>query len=101
MIKLSEADKLYISKLRARVVKHFPNCYLSHSDLGYTIMDANDDDILSEYFLPMGKTPVEAWELAVLTAKTTQNFNRSHPERLSLELDEDKTSRISNKRMNK
>jgi len=98
MYKLTEYEKEYISKIRPKVEKLYPGCYLEYTDEGYTIMDSGDSDILAEYILPVGKTPIQAWELAALTAKTTQNFNRSHPERLSLEIDEDKLSRMSRRR---
>lgn len=98
MYKISEEDKKIIAKIRTKVEKQYPGCCLSYSEEGYTIEDSEGTDILSEYFLPLGKTPIEAWQLAALTAKTTQNFNRTHPERLSLEMDEEKLNRIARKR---
>ena len=40
--------------------------------------------IAEEYLLPVAKTKSEAWLYARMALKTTQNFNRTHPERLSL-----------------
>ena len=93
MYKYTTEELTTIRKLQQRVRKFYPEANLEKTDEGYTIIDADHEDILAEYMLPMGKTPVEAWQLAILTAKTTKNFNRTHPERLSIELEEEKTRR--------
>jgi formylglycine-generating enzyme required for sulfatase activity len=53
------------------------------------------DGILSPRF----RLPTEAeWEYAALAFKTTQNFNRSHPDRMDLSNVENKLNRINNRK---
>jgi hypothetical protein len=94
MYKYTIEETKVINKLQQKVRKFYPEATLEKADEGYTVINADHEDILAEYMLPMGKTPMEAWQLAMLTAKTTKNFNRTHPERLSLELEEEKTNRL-------
>ena len=88
-----------IDKAKAKVQKFYPGAYCELSEEGYTIFSKDDEDILSEYFLPYTLSAAEAWQSALLTVKTTQHFNRTHPERLVLELTEEKESRLKNKRI--
>ena len=94
----TEEQKLQINKAKTSINKMFPGCFLEKHEAGYTICDKEGNDILEEYMLPYGKDAVEAWKFALLTVKTTQHFNRSHPERLSLELEEEKMVRVKRKK---
>lgn len=98
MITYTEDQKIQIKKAKERVEKQYPGAFLEAIDGFYTINDKEGNDILSEYMLPYASNPVDAWKLAMLTVKTTQNFNRTHPERVSLELEEEKQSRIKRRR---
>lgn len=84
---------------KSKVISWYPGSFVERvGDTQYTICDSDGNDLLSEYFLPFGNTPEEAWSYAGLTIKVTNNFNRTHPERLSLEIDEDKLSRIAKRK---
>ena len=83
---------------KEKVLSLYPRAFVEQMDDRYTICDNEGTDILCEYLLPYGKTPEQAWEYASLTIKTTNHFNRTHPERLSLELEEEKSSRITRRR---
>ena len=50
--------------------------------------------IAKDYYLPDTHDVDKAWEYAALACKTTQNFNRSHPDRMDLSNVESKLSRI-------
>lgn len=105
MIKLSNTDKKLIAKYTAKVHTQFPKAFLS-SRLGmYTIVQEQPDlslkDVLAELCIPPQPTPLKAWEMAQLSAKTTQNFNRTHPLRLEGYDAEDKIARIEGRKLRK
>jgi len=60
----------------------------------YYIVDEEGNNIFEEYLLPETNTEEEAWKQAKLTIQTTQNFNRTHPERVIMEHAEEKQMRI-------
>jgi hypothetical protein len=78
---------------RKKVLKQFPNAYVEHSGNGARIMD-NDNFIAQEYYLPITDCENKAWEYAALACKVTQNFNRTHPDRMDLTDIEGKLNRI-------
>lgn len=96
-------DKKLIEKYRKKVLTQFPNAFLSSRNGKYTIVQEKDDlslkDILSELCIPPQETPVLAWEMAQVSAKTTQNFNRTHPLRLEGYDAEDKIARIEGRKI--
>ena len=63
----------------------------------YYVVDKEGNNIFEEYLLPNTKTEEEAWEQAELTLRTTQNFNRTHPEKMTFEHEEEKTLRIGDR----
>jgi hypothetical protein len=87
-----------LETVKRRVQKYYPNskCY---SDLGLFyigIKDSYTDEIINlfeEYFIPLCVTEEEAWNKALICCKTTQNFNRTHPDKIS-EVDELKMVRL-------
>jgi hypothetical protein len=83
---------------KKRVKKYYPNARLFSEINQYYIGILNEHDdsitnIFDEYFLPNVNTEEEAWNKALLCCKTTQNFNRTHPDRIS-EIDERKMGRL-------
>lgn len=54
------------------------------------------EDLFEEYLLPHVSSIEAAWKSALVCCKTTQNFNRTHPERMSLDHDdEERITRLS------
>jgi hypothetical protein len=101
---LSKGDKKLIEKYKKNVHKQYPGAYLVALGSGYyTIMQEQDDlsrkDILAEYYFVPVKDPVKAWELAQVSSKTTQNFNRTHPIRIDAMDAKDKAARIEKRRV--
>lgn len=81
-----------------RVKKFYPTAK-PYSELGLYyigITSTDEDDVLNlfdEYFIPPCETVDEAWSKALICCKTTQNFNRTHPDKISA-VDEEKMSRL-------
>ncbi len=90
-------EEIKKERLKKRVLKDFPNAYVDHDGNGYKIMVGNKY-IAEEYYLPNTHDLDKAWEYAALACKTTQNFNRSHPDRMDLSDKEGKYHRISKRK---
>jgi len=106
MKQLTIQDKKTIEKYKKKVQKQYPGAYLvSMYTNCYTIMQEQEDlsqkDVLAELCFTPQKDPIKAWELAQLTAKTTQNFNRTHPLRIEGMNMEDKIARVEARRLKK
>lgn len=86
--------KTNLEKLQKLVQKNYPKSKLIKLGTKYTVVDCDGNDILFELFLPHGNNEEHAWQLAATTCKVIQNFNRTHPDRMSLELSEEKTERV-------
>jgi hypothetical protein len=89
MVTIDKAGLKRIESLKKKVGRVYPNVKLHKSANGYCKLiyeDANGSEInlLSEYFMPPTKNPLEAWEQAATTARVTQNFNRTHPYRVEV-----------------
>ena len=84
-------------RIKKRVLRDYPNAYVDHDGDGYKIM-AGEKFIAEDYFLPETHDLDKAWEYAALACKTTQNFNRSHPERMDLSNVESKLNRINKRK---
>ena len=75
--------------LQKQTSKRFPNCRTAQDEYGlWYIIDMNGDDTFKEFFLPHVSTEREAWEMGKLTAQTIQNFNRTHPLKVDMVLNE-------------
>jgi hypothetical protein len=90
-------EEIKKERIKKRVLKDHPNAYVDHDSNGYKIM-AGNKFIAEDYFLPDTHDLDTAWEYAALACKTTQNFNRSHPDRMDLSNVENKLSRINNRK---
>lgn len=92
-----------LAKAKASVLMYYPGAKVSKEGTEFTIIDTVEDDldILQEYFLPYAASADDAWHRAALTVKTTQNFNRTHPEKMSLEFEEEKMVRLNKRRTKK
>lgn len=85
-----------LETVKKRVQKYYPTSK-AYKELGLYyigIVDSIDDTIINlfdEYFIQSTETEEEAWNKALLCCKTTQNFNRTHPDRID-EINERKLS---------
>ena len=90
-----------LETVKTRVKKYYPESR-AFKELGLYyigIPDSLDDNIINlfdEYFIESTQTEEEAWNKALLCCKTTQNFNRTHPERID-EFTESKMSRLKSR----
>lgn len=83
---------------KKRVKKYYPLAK-AYNELGLYYIGIEDDindliiNLFDDYFIPSVASEEEAWNKALLCCKTTQNFNRTHPDKIS-ELTESKMSRL-------
>ena len=87
-----------MTKFQRQVLKRFPNAILSWNDNGYRVVTVNGISLTEEYFLPETYDDDKAWEYAAIAFKVTQNFNRTHPDRLDHSTLEEKIHRIENRK---
>jgi hypothetical protein len=90
-------------KIQQKVLKKIPNAKLYSTTNGYFIGYESDEGIvnlLADQLLPNQESKEKAWECALLSVKTSQNFNRTHPLRVDMYSELDKQERIE-KRKNK
>jgi hypothetical protein len=102
-LKLSVQDHtktFTMNKDQKRVLKQYPNAKLLILEDGSYVIENNDTVLAEEYFMPSAYDTDTAWKYAALACKTTQNFNRTHPERMSLLDIESKLSRIQKRKKN-
>ena len=93
----SMREEIKKARIKKRVLKDYPNAYVDHDINGYKIM-SGDMFIAEDYYLPNTHDLDKAWEYAALACKTTQNFNRSHPDRMDLSNVENKLNRINKRK---
>ena len=90
-------------KIPQKVLNKYPKAkiYSSNSGyfVGYEMEDGNVFNILSELLLPNQETKEKAWECALLSIKTTQNFNRTHPLKVDMYSDLEKRERTVNRKI--
>jgi len=89
-----------MNKDQKRVLKEYPDAKMLLQEDGSYIVECNDIVLAQEYFMPEAYDTDTAWKYAALACKTTQHFNRTHPERLSLIDSESKLSRIQKRKKN-
>lgn len=85
-------------KAKNQVLKRFPNAKLSSDDNGYRVITVDDISLTEDYFLPDTMDDNQAWEYAAIAVKVTQNFNRTHPNRIDHTSLEAKIGRIENRK---
>jgi hypothetical protein len=77
--------KQTVERFKKRVHKFYPGAFVELlDDGGYVLVDTQGTNLFDEYFIQPAPSYIRAWELGILCAKTTQNFNRTHPDRLIL-----------------
>lgn len=90
-------------KLQQKVLKKIPNAKIYSAINGYFIGYESDEGIinlLADMLLPNQESKEKAWECALLSIKTTQNINRTHPLKVDIYSELDKQERME-KRKNK
>ena len=90
-------------KIQQKVLKKIPNAKVYSATNGYFIGYESDEGIvnlLADQLLPNQESKEKAWECALLSVKTSQNFNRTHPLRVDMYSELDKQERME-KRKNK
>jgi hypothetical protein len=91
-------DKKLIEKAKKKLHRLIPGAKVTVINDVYTIVDSEGTDILDLYFLPKTDNLLQTYKLGELAARTTQLFDRTHPDRLSLEDSTEKSYRINRKR---
>ena len=97
-LKQSDQDLINMTREQKRVLKDYPNAKLIVDDNGNYIVVNGDAFLAEDYYMPDACDPETAWKYAAVACRTTQNFNRTHPERLDMTDIENKIMRI-NKRL--
>lgn len=77
---MKKKRELKTETLQKKTYKRFPDAKAVTDEYGlWYIMDQDGEDTFEEFFIPHCSTEREAWEQGHVTARTIQNFNRSHP----------------------
>lgn len=87
-------------KIMKSVLKKVPSAKMLFDNEKNLYIDVNGVNLSEEHLLPPTKDPCEAWKLADLSLKMTQNFNRTHPLRAEFYSSNDKKKRINRRRKN-
>jgi hypothetical protein len=66
-------------KVMKRVLKKVPTAKMLFDSQKNLYIDVNGVNLSEEHLLPPTKDPQKAWEMADISLKMTQNFNRTHP----------------------
>lgn len=84
-----------MNKYQKQVIRKMPKAYIEKDLNGYVYVMHNDEPVAAEYFFPDTYDEDEAWKYAAQAIKVTQNFNRTHPDRMDLSDFESKSIRIT------
>lgn len=85
-------------KIIKRVLKKAPNAKMLFDSEKNLYIDVNGVNLSEEHLLPPTKDPHRAWEMADLSLKMTQNFNRTHPLKTEFYSSKDTKKRINRRR---
>lgn len=87
-----------VNLYKSFVLKKYPKAKLTITSDGlYKIYNGIDGYIGEENLMPPQKNESDAWFWAKESIRTTQNINRTHPDRVIMEFNETKFDRISNR----
>lgn len=87
-----------LEKMMKKVLKKAPTAKLLADDQKNLYIDVNGVNLSEEHLFPPTQDPMKAWEMADLSIKMTQNFNRTHPMRVDMYGELDKKKRINRRR---
>lgn len=85
-------------KLMKKVLKKAPTAKMLFDSEKNLYIDVDGINLSEEHLLPPTKDPHKAWEMADLSLKMTQNFNRTHPMKTDFYGSKDTKSRINRRR---
>lgn len=85
-------------KLMKKVLKKAPTAKMLFDSEKNLYIDVNGVNLSEEHLLPPTKDPHKAWEMADLSLKMTQNFNRTHPLKTEFYGSKDTKKRINRRR---
>jgi hypothetical protein len=77
-----------------KVLRQFPKAKAIWDENDCVKIAINDWCPVDDFFMPETDSVEQAWQYAAIALKTTQNFNRTHPDRMSLQDFEEKSVRI-------
>lgn len=87
-------------KIMRRVLKKAPTAKMLFDSEKNLYIDVNGVNLSEQHLLPPTKDPHKAWEMADLSLKMTQNFNRTHPLRSDFYSSKETKKRINRRRKN-
>lgn len=85
-------------KIMRRVLKKAPTARMLFDSGKNLYIDVDGLNLSEEHLLPPTKDPHKAWEMADLSLKMTQNFDRTHPNRVDFYDMDNKRKRINRRR---
>ena len=85
-------------KLMKKVLKKAPTAKMLFDSEKNLYIDVDGVNLMEEHLLPPTKDPHRAWELADLSLKMTQNFNRTHPMRVDFYSSKETKKRINRRK---
>ncbi len=84
-----------MNKYQKQVLRKLSKAYIDSDFDGNKFVMNNDECIVAEYFFPETTDEETAWMYAAQALRVTQNFNRTHPDRMDLHDFESKSLRIT------
>jgi hypothetical protein len=85
-------------KIMKKVLKKAPTAKIIFDSEKNLYIDVNGINLSEEHLLPPTKDPHKAWEMADLSLKMTQNFNRTHPLRADFYSSKETKKRINRRK---
>lgn len=96
-----------MEKFKNKVISKYPNALLTKDFdedklQNRLVVKVGDKVLQDEYFLPNSNDEFFSWYYASLSVKVTQQFNRTHPDKLIINYGDkiEKTKRIVRRKMN-
>jgi len=93
----SMREEIKKARIKKKVLGQYPNAKEVPFTDGIRIM-SGDTYIAEEFYMPSTNDIDTAWEYAAIACKVTQNFNRTHPDRMDLSDIESKLHRINSRK---
>jgi hypothetical protein len=97
-----EMSKNKFTRLKKKVLDRYPSARIKVNNGGkFYVSDGTGNKLESEYMIPPQKTIKMAWYWLSQIIKTNQNIQRTHPNRMDLNVFERKFNRIANRNRKK
>ncbi len=95
-------DKKKFLRLKKKVLYKYPNASTKVTPTGkFYVSDGIGSYVGEEFLIPPQDTVTAAWYWASETIKTSQNIERTHPDKMEFESDEKKFMRLSRRNRKK